>query len=120
MKFLRFYSQTRLLGNHVPYAIEAWPEGNQRHISAESALYGRIVTERLFGIRPTGMRSFEVSLRMPKEWIEMVLRHVRICEDNFDIQVVLQHGSVFVVISKGGKLVFRKAVKGKQTIKFNI
>lgn len=26
--YLRFYSSQRLLGEHVPYAIEAWPEGN--------------------------------------------------------------------------------------------
>ena len=45
--YLRFYSSQRLLGEHVPYAIEAWPEGNQRHLSAESGLYCRIITEVL-------------------------------------------------------------------------
>ncbi len=34
--FLEHYAATRLLGEHVPYPIEAWPEGNQRHLSAES------------------------------------------------------------------------------------
>lgn len=47
-EYLKFYSNQRLLGDHVPYAIEAWPEGSQRHLSAESGLYGRIITE---GIR---------------------------------------------------------------------
>jgi hypothetical protein len=28
------YSERRLLGEHVPYAVEAWPEGNQKHLSA--------------------------------------------------------------------------------------
>ena len=37
-------------GEHVPYPVEAWPEGNQRHLSAESALYCRIFTEGLFGL----------------------------------------------------------------------
>lgn len=32
---LKYYSARRLLGDHVPYAIEAWPEGSQRHLSAE-------------------------------------------------------------------------------------
>lgn len=45
MEHMAYYSQQRLLGEHVPYPIEAWPEGNQRHLSAESALYCRIVTE---------------------------------------------------------------------------
>lgn len=54
LEYLRYYSRNRLLGEHVPYPIEAWPEGNQRHLSAESGLYCRIFTEGLFGIRPTG------------------------------------------------------------------
>lgn len=53
-ELLHRYSQRRLLGDHVPYPIEAWPEGSQRHLSAESGLYCRIITEGLFGIRPTG------------------------------------------------------------------
>lgn len=85
--FLQYYSQTRLLGNHVPYAIEAWPEGNQRHLSAESALYARIITEGLFGIRPTGLHSFTVSPRLPEAWPEMGLRHIRICGSDFDLRV---------------------------------
>ena len=55
-------------GDHVPYAIEAWPEGGQRHLSAESALYARIFTEGLFGIRPTGLHSISVTPRLPKDW----------------------------------------------------
>ena len=35
---LSYYSNRRLLGDHVPYPIEAWPEGSQRHLSAESGL----------------------------------------------------------------------------------
>ena len=31
------YSGHRLLGEHVPYAVEAWPEGNQRHLSTGSS-----------------------------------------------------------------------------------
>ena len=53
-QYLEYYSNQRLLGEHVPYAIEAWPEGNQRHLSAESGLYARIITEGMIGIRPTG------------------------------------------------------------------
>ena len=75
--YLQYYSNTRLLGEHVPYAIEAWPEGNQRHLSAESGLYARIVTEGLFGIRPTGLRSFTCTPRLPKNWENMALRKLR-------------------------------------------
>ncbi|RYG34013.1 hypothetical protein EON81_16710 [bacterium] len=74
------YTQRRLLGEHVPYAVEAYPEGNQRHLSAESALYVRAVTEGLFGLRPTGLKSFEVNPHLPKEWEEkgMTLSRIHI------------------------------------------
>ena len=87
LPFLQYYSRTRLLGNHVPYAIEAWPEGSQRHLSAESGLYARIITEGLFGIRPTGLHSFSVSPRLPREWPTMTLRRVRLGGSCFDLEV---------------------------------
>lgn len=85
--FLRRYSAKRLLGAHVPYAIEAWPEGGQRHLSAESGLYGRIITEGLFGIRPTGLKSFTLTPRLPHDWDHMNLRHIKAFNSDFDIEV---------------------------------
>ncbi|HOW09236.1 MAG TPA: hypothetical protein PLX08_05460 [Bacteroidales bacterium] len=76
LKFFTDYSTRRLLGDHVPYAVEAWPEGNQRHLSAESALYCRVVTEGIFGLRPTGMRSFTVTPRLPANWEKMSLENI--------------------------------------------
>jgi len=77
MPYLRYYSARRLLGDHVPYAVEAWPEGQQRHLSAESGLYARVVTEGLFGIEATSLRSFTIAPRLPKGWPRMALRHMR-------------------------------------------
>jgi len=77
MPYLRYYSGRRLLGDHVPYAVEAWPEGQQRHLSAESGLYARVVTEGLFGIEATSLRSFTIAPRLPKGWPRMALRHIR-------------------------------------------
>lgn len=87
LPFLQYYSRTRLLGNHVPYAIEAWPEGSQRHLSAESGLYARIITEGLFGLRPTGLRSFSVAPRLPAEWPSMALRRLHLCGECMDLEV---------------------------------
>ena len=53
VEFLQKFSAIRLLGEHVPYVVEAWPEGGQRHLSTESALYCRIFTEGLLGFRAT-------------------------------------------------------------------
>lgn len=108
--YLHRYSTTRLLGNHVPYAIEAWPEGGQRHLSAESGLYGRIITEGLFGIRPTGLKSFTLTPRLPQGWDHMNLRHVRAFNADFDIEVQR---------IKGGKLLV-KVVQGKKVQKFTL
>lgn len=87
LPYLQYYSRARLLGEHVPYAIEAWPEGNQRHLSAESALYARIFTEGMFGIRPTGLRSFSLNPHLPEGWNNMALRHIRAFGGDFDIEV---------------------------------
>ncbi len=85
-KFLA-YSRSRLLGEHVPYPVEAWPEGGKRHLSAESALYCRIVTEGLFGINPTGLGTFKTNARLPKGVKCMSLKNIRAFGRVFDIVV---------------------------------
>ena len=87
MKYLKKYSERRLLGEHVPYPVEAFPEGNQRQLSAESALYCRIITEGLFGIRPTGLKSFSFSPKLPEGWNEMALRNIKSFNKTFDIEI---------------------------------
>ncbi|WP_321475266.1 hypothetical protein [uncultured Paludibaculum sp.] len=99
MEFLTYYSRLRLLGEHVPYPVEAWPEGNQRHLAAESALYCRIFTEGLFGIRPTGLRSFTVTPRLPKGWPGMKLKGVQAFGRAFDLAVTRAGAQLKVVVT---------------------
>ena len=87
MKYFAYYSAKRLLGDHVPYPVEAWPEGNQRHLSAESGLYCRVVTEGLFGIEPIGLRSFTMNPRLPDGWNYMKLKNIGAFQSEFDIEV---------------------------------
>lgn len=87
MRYFKYYSRKRLLGEHVPYAVEAWPEGNQRHLSAESALYARTVTEGLFGIEPTGFNRMNVAPYLPTGWDNMCLNNIRAFANNFDLCV---------------------------------
>jgi hypothetical protein len=104
MAFLRYYSQRRLLGEHVPYAVEAYPEGNQRHLSAESGLYCRIYTEGLFGIRATGFNSFNCTPRLPDGWQQMALRNIHSFGNVFDIMISRAGaGKLQIVIKKDGK-----------------
>ena len=85
-RLMHSYSERRLLGTHVPYPIEAWPEGSQRHLSAESGLYCRAVIEGMFGLRPTGLRSFTLTPRLADGWDRMALRHVKAFGGDFDIE----------------------------------
>lgn len=117
MSFLKKYSHTRLLGNHVPYAIEAWPEGSQRHLAAESSLYARIYTEGLFGIRPTGLKSFTVSPRLPKEWNEMELKNICICNTKFDLKVQRVGSKTKVSLIRNGKVIASKCGTEQLTFK---
>ena len=103
-EMLHRYSQRRLLGDHVPYPIEAWPEGSQRHLSAESGLYCRIVTEGLFGIRPAGLRSFDLTPGMPSAWERMSLRRIRAFDADFDISVGREAGGKLrIAVTQAGK-----------------
>lgn len=117
-EYLKFYSTQRLLGDHVPYAIEAWPEGSQRHLSAESGLYCRIITEGMFGIRPTGLRSFTFTPRLPKEWNEMALRKIKAFHSDFDIEVARSGENYKVKVSSPdqNKVYFNKTIKEGTTI----
>lgn len=104
-EYLHRYSTTRLLGGHVPYAIEAWPEGGQRHLSAESGLYGRIITEGMFGIRPTGFNSFTLTPRLPEAWNHMALRKIGAFGSKFDIEIErLTNNRLQVKIINGNKM----------------
>ncbi len=104
LKYLTDYSNHRLLGDHVPYAVEAWPEGNQRHLSAESALYCRVITEGVFGFRPTGLSSFSITPQLPATWNEMSLRNIKTFDGkSTDIKVLRSDSKIKVLISVDGK-----------------
>ncbi|MGN6533054.1 MAG: hypothetical protein ACTHK0_15035 [Ginsengibacter sp.] len=104
LRFLKYYSKRRLLGEHVPYAVEAYPEGNQRHLSAESGLYCRIFTEGMFGMRPTGLNSFDITPRLPKEWNQMALRNIHAFQNQFDLEITRSgKNKLKVIVIKDGQ-----------------
>ena len=102
LDYLVYFSNRRLLGDHVPYAIEAWPENNQRHLSAESALYCRIFTEGVFGLRPAGFRSFRLTPRLPKDWPSMGLKRMHAFGQVFDLGVARDGGKLKVTVARDG------------------
>lgn len=109
---LKAYSTQRLLGEHVPYPVEAYPEGNQAHLSAESALFCRIFIEGLFGIQPTGFKQFTCIPRLPNGWNEMSLNNVCIFNTTFSV-IVKSDGQNNIIVSvlKEGKEIYSKIDK---------
>ncbi|MCU0778900.1 MAG: hypothetical protein MUF86_14720, partial [Akkermansiaceae bacterium] len=111
IRYLTDYTKRRLLGDHVPYPVEAWPEGDQRHLSSESALYCRIFTEGLFGIRPSGLDRFRCTPRLPDGWPRMALRSVRAFDRTFDVVVERRGEGLRLTVSQEGKTVAEKELK---------
>ncbi len=121
LKYLTDYSNRRLLGDHVPYAVEAYPEGNQRHLSAESALYCRVVTEGIFGFRPTGLNSFSVTPQLPENWNEMALRNiVAFGRRSIDIEVVRSDNKIDVTIFQNGNLYRKVRIKNGSSLNIGL
>ncbi len=104
LNYLTSYSTRRLLGEHVPYAVEAWPEGNQRHLSAESALYCRVITEGIFGFCPTGLNSFTITPQLPGSWNEMALKNIIAFNGKkIDISVLRSGNKIKVTVTSDNK-----------------
>jgi hypothetical protein len=115
------YSNRRLLGDHVPYAIEAWPEGNQRHLSAESALYCRVIVEGLFGFRPSGLDSFYLRPYLPNSWEYMKLENVTAFGGrSIDINVIRKGKKLTVEVNENKKTIYKKDMTDGDKIEINL
>lgn len=120
MPFFSQYSKRRLLGEHVPYPVEAYPEGNQRHLSAESALYCRIVTEGIFGIRPVGLHSFQLSPKLPEKWDSMALRNVKAFGESFDIEIKKVNNNLSVKVLDGTNVIMDTQIEQGKTLRVDL
>jgi len=121
LPYFRYYSQRRLLGEHVPYAVEAWPEGQQRHLSAESGLYARVVVEGLFGIEPLGLRRFALAPRLPQAWPRMALRQIRAFgSQGLDISTERKGSRQQVRVSAQGKLLLDTLWDGRAPLQVTL
>ncbi len=85
MPELMKYSEARLLGNRVPYPVEAYPEGDRRHLSGESALYCKIFTDGILRMEPDGLRSFTIDPMLPPGLDHFYLKNIRAHGGEFDV-----------------------------------
>lgn len=100
LEFLEKYTRRRLLGDHVPYAVEAHPEGNQAHLSAESALFCRVFTDGVLGIHPAELHQIELNPSLPTSWDRIALRSIEALGTRFDIEVFREDSGWRAVISQ--------------------
>lgn len=84
---LEIYSENRLLGERVPYPVEAYPEGGKRHLSGESALYCKIFTEGILRLEPTGLSSFTLCPSLPASIDHLTMTGIHAHGGVFDVQV---------------------------------
>lgn len=84
---LKEYSQIRLLGDHVPYAVEAYPEGGMRHLSAESGLYCRVFTDGLLNIQ-FDEKGYTVNPELPEEVKRVTVKNIYLNgkSENIDVE----------------------------------
>lgn len=120
LKRLREYSTTRLTGFRVPYTIEAWPENNMRHLSAESALYCRVFTEGLLGIVPTSFDALTLQPRLPAAWREKGyrLRNLHLLGRSVDVNVTKGRSdqTIRLIVAEGGLVRFDEDVRDGQPV----
>ena len=112
--YLLSYCTQRLLGDHVPYAVEAYPEGGQRHLSAESALFCQIVTEGILAVQPLGFRSFSFNTIIPEDFSHLRLMGIHAFSEVFDLCIEAES---WTLTTKSGKI-YRGKCDGRVTVEF--
>jgi hypothetical protein len=113
---LTAFSNKRLLGDHVPYVIEAYPENNMRHLSAESALYCRIFTEGMLGFEQTGFNSFQVTPRLPSDFEYLTIDKMHMSGSELSIRLKREKDNIRISVKKDDKMIADKLVPSGKTI----
>ena len=85
-----------------------------------SGLYCRILTEGVFGIRPTGFRSFSLTPRLPARWDRMSLRRIRAFGSCFDLEVRRTPWGLEVRVLEEGKEPVRRTIRDGGTLNITL
>ena len=106
---LERYVQNRLLGERVPYAVEAYPEGGRRHLSGESALFCKVILEGMLDMTPAGLNAFTLKPSLPEGLDHLYLTQIRAYGGIFSVYVdragwrVLRAGGELLAQGKNGE-----------------
>ena len=75
-----------------------------------------VITEGVFGIRPTGLRSFDLTPRLPAKWERMSLRNIRAFGSCFDVEVARADKGLEVRVTAGDRVVCRRTIRDGRTL----
>ena len=109
-ELLMRYCANRLLGERVPYAVEAYPEGGRRHLSGESALFCKAITEGVLDMVPTGLRSFKIKPVLPEGLDHVYLENIIAHGASFDVKAdkdgvcVMKNGEIIAAGNCGEEI----------------
>ena len=117
---LQQYSQKRLLGDHVPYAVEAYPENNMKHLSAESALYCRIFIEGMLGLEPLGFSRIRLRPSLAPRWDFMSLKKLLLFGRPLDIYISRKGNQLHLLIESEEGNVFEQSIAPGQTVEVEL
>lgn len=110
---LKDYTYSRFLGCHAPYPYEAYPEGNKRHLSAESILYARIYIEGILGLVCEGFGKFSVTPQIPAEWAYFKVKGLVLAD--IPIDITIENGELIVTDVNKKELYRGYTVNGQRT-----
>lgn len=117
---LEEYSNKRLLGDHVPYAVEAYPENNMKHLSAESALYCRLIIEGMLSFEQTGFNSFSIAPKLSDKLPRLSIMNLNIGNNNISINLELIDRNIKTKVYLNGDEIINKTVKNGEKMEINI
>ncbi len=106
-ELLMTYATNRLLGERVPYAVEAYPEGGKRHLSGESALFCKVITEGILDMTPTGLSTFTIKPSLPATLDHLYMTGIRAHGGIFDVYV---EKDGYKVVRSDGKILAEGAL----------
>lgn len=83
----------------MPYPVEASGEAEHpRHLSAESALYCRVITEGIAGITPTGFGKFTLRPSFPEALGVVKLKAIKAFSSDFDLEMERAGGAYHITL----------------------
>jgi len=105
------FSNKRLLGDHVPYAVEAFPENNMKHLSAESALYCRLIIEGMLSFEQTAFDAFSITPQLSDKLPRFRIKNLHTGDNIISIDLNLVDGKVDTKIYLNGAEIVNKKVE---------